>query len=109
MRSKNVASTILTRNVMNVSRKEFVAGWMFLLLVAFLVGEMKPTPESQKPNAGNSEESFPESCLRITFGFNDSEPKAWDGEVLPGSGQLLEVREDRFRVHNYKDTVFGRS
>lgn len=94
---------------MNVSRKQLVAGCLFLLLVAFVVGEMRPTSDSQKLNAGSSAEPFPEFCLRVTFGLNDSEPKAWDGEVLPGSGQLLEVREDRFRVHNYKDTVFGRS
>ena len=42
----------------------------------------------------------PAASFRITLGIGDSAPQAWDGEVIPASGQA-EVEEDELRLHKY--------
>ncbi|MBM3801464.1 MAG: DUF3604 domain-containing protein [Acidimicrobiia bacterium] len=94
---------------MSFSRKQLIVGWMLVVAAALVARDLQPTAGSQKPDRTDWGQSFPELCLRVTFGLTDLELKSWDGELLPESGQLLEIREDRFRVHNYKESIFSRS
>src|SRR4029453_18354238 len=42
----------------------------------------------------------PAASFRITLGICDNASQAWDGEVIPASGQA-EVEEDELRLHKY--------
>lgn len=56
--------------------------------------------------AGGPAEMVPIASFRITFGVGDAAPRAWDGKVVAGPGQVLEVEPDRLRDHDWAQMGF---
>jgi hypothetical protein len=47
-------------------------------------------------------DSLPVASFRLIFGLKDDAPRSWNGRVIPGNNQVLEVEADRFRDHQYE-------
>ncbi len=56
---------------------------------------------------GGRTPGLPESSFLIEFGLKDTAEQAWDGELAPATGQVLEVEEHHFRAHEVNQTGFS--
>lgn len=72
-----------------------VLRWLPFMLPLALAAQPMGTVRAEE------EDVRPLATFRLTFGVKDTAPKSWSGELLPATGQRLQIEPDHFRNFDF--------